>query len=75
MDNNSQSHVSAGNSNYTLFFFFLNLFEDVGGGWLEGRNSKGERGLVPTDYVEVRIYSCLLIKPGLCHMRFYELST
>ncbi|XP_074189853.1 sorting nexin-9 isoform X1 [Rhinolophus sinicus] len=26
---------------------------DVGGGWLEGRNSKGERGLVPTDYVEV----------------------
>lgn len=74
MDNNSQSQVSAGNSNYTLFFLF-NLFEDVGGGWLEGRNSKGERGLVPTDYVEVRIYSCLLIKPGLCHMRFYELST
>uniref|UniRef100_A0A5G2RCL6 Sorting nexin n=1 Tax=Sus scrofa TaxID=9823 RepID=A0A5G2RCL6_PIG len=26
---------------------------DVGGGWLEGRNSKGERGLVPTDYVEI----------------------
>ncbi|XP_063089020.1 sorting nexin-9 isoform X1 [Cavia porcellus] len=26
---------------------------DVGGGWLEGRNSKGGRGLVPTDYVEI----------------------
>uniref|UniRef100_A0A8C5TBD0 Sorting nexin n=1 Tax=Malurus cyaneus samueli TaxID=2593467 RepID=A0A8C5TBD0_9PASS len=26
---------------------------DVGGGWLEGRNSQGERGLVPTDYVEI----------------------
>uniref|UniRef100_A0A5F4W5Z8 Sorting nexin n=1 Tax=Callithrix jacchus TaxID=9483 RepID=A0A5F4W5Z8_CALJA len=26
---------------------------DVGGGWLEGRNVKGERGLVPTDYVEI----------------------
>ncbi|XP_012578933.1 PREDICTED: sorting nexin-9 isoform X1 [Condylura cristata] len=26
---------------------------DVGGGWLEGRNSRGERGLVPTDYVQV----------------------
>ncbi|NWI52309.1 SNX9 protein, partial [Calyptomena viridis] len=26
---------------------------DVGGGWLEGKNSQGERGLVPTDYVEV----------------------
>ncbi|XP_032109103.1 sorting nexin-9 isoform X1 [Sapajus apella] len=26
---------------------------DVGGGWLEGRNMKGERGLVPTDYVEI----------------------
>ncbi|XP_026560842.1 sorting nexin-9 isoform X2 [Pseudonaja textilis] len=25
---------------------------DVGGGWLEGKNSQGERGLVPTDYVE-----------------------
>ncbi|XP_012879992.1 PREDICTED: sorting nexin-9 [Dipodomys ordii] len=26
---------------------------DIGGGWLEGRNSKGEQGLVPTDYVEI----------------------
>ncbi|KAM6460771.1 sorting nexin-9 isoform 2-T2 [Liasis olivaceus] len=26
---------------------------DVGGGWLEGKNSHGERGLVPTDYVEI----------------------
>ncbi|XP_020665294.3 sorting nexin-9 isoform X1 [Pogona vitticeps] len=26
---------------------------DVGGGWLEGKNSHGERGLVPTDYVEM----------------------
>ncbi|XP_054675131.1 sorting nexin-9 isoform X2 [Grus americana] len=26
---------------------------DVGGGWLEGKNSQGERGLVPTDYVEI----------------------
>ncbi|XP_075410446.1 sorting nexin-9 isoform X1 [Tenrec ecaudatus] len=26
---------------------------NVGGGWLEGRNSKGEQGLVPTDYVEM----------------------
>ncbi|XP_068926409.1 sorting nexin-9 isoform X1 [Petaurus breviceps papuanus] len=26
---------------------------DVGGGWLEGKNNKGERGLVPTDYVEI----------------------
>ncbi|KAJ6664549.1 hypothetical protein lerEdw1_006122 [Lerista edwardsae] len=26
---------------------------DVGGGWLEGKNSQGERGLVPTDYVDI----------------------
>ncbi|XP_052606856.1 sorting nexin-9 isoform X4 [Peromyscus californicus insignis] len=26
---------------------------NVGGGWLEGRNNKGEQGLVPTDYVEI----------------------
>ncbi|XP_061480211.1 sorting nexin-9 isoform X2 [Rhineura floridana] len=26
---------------------------DVGGGWLEGKNNQGERGLVPTDYVEI----------------------
>ncbi|XP_038946688.1 sorting nexin-9 isoform X1 [Rattus norvegicus] len=26
---------------------------NVGGGWLEGKNSKGEQGLVPTDYVEI----------------------
>ncbi|KAL8186029.1 UNVERIFIED_CONTAM: Sorting nexin-9 [Gekko kuhli] len=26
---------------------------DVGGGWLEGKNSQGVRGLVPTDYVEI----------------------
>uniref|UniRef100_A0ACB8GBR9 Sorting nexin-9 n=1 Tax=Sphaerodactylus townsendi TaxID=933632 RepID=A0ACB8GBR9_9SAUR len=26
---------------------------DVGGGWLEGKNSQGERGLVPSDYVEI----------------------
>ncbi|KFQ13044.1 Sorting nexin-9, partial [Leptosomus discolor] len=26
---------------------------NVGGGWLEGKNSQGERGLVPTDYVEI----------------------
>ncbi|NXH41616.1 SNX9 protein, partial [Dicaeum eximium] len=26
---------------------------DVGGGWLEGKNSQGQRGLVPTDYVEI----------------------
>ncbi|XP_053149954.1 sorting nexin-9 isoform X2 [Hemicordylus capensis] len=26
---------------------------DIGGGWLEGKNSKGDRGLVPTDYVEI----------------------
>ena len=45
---------------------------DVGGGWLEGRNSKGERGLVPTDYVEVRTY-CPIVKPGLCQTSFYEL--
>lgn len=26
---------------------------NVGGGWLEGKNNKGEQGLVPTDYVEI----------------------
>ncbi|CAH2251554.1 sorting nexin-9 isoform X1 [Pelobates cultripes] len=26
--------------------------KDVGGGWIEGKNNHGERGLVPTDYVE-----------------------
>ncbi|KAM8952954.1 sorting nexin-9 [Pelodytes ibericus] len=26
--------------------------KDVGGGWIEAKNSQGERGLVPTDYVE-----------------------
>uniref|UniRef100_A0A8D1VGG8 Sorting nexin n=1 Tax=Sus scrofa TaxID=9823 RepID=A0A8D1VGG8_PIG len=33
--------------------FLRKIPTDVGGGWLEGRNSKGERGLVPTDYVEI----------------------
>ncbi|XP_069463825.1 sorting nexin-9 isoform X2 [Ambystoma mexicanum] len=27
--------------------------KDVGGGWLEAKNSQGERGLVPSDYVEI----------------------
>uniref|UniRef100_A0A7M4G2Q3 Sorting nexin n=1 Tax=Crocodylus porosus TaxID=8502 RepID=A0A7M4G2Q3_CROPO len=31
---------------------------DVGGGWLEAKNSQGERGLVPTDYVEVNGFTC-----------------
>ncbi|XP_075453105.1 sorting nexin-9 isoform X2 [Ascaphus truei] len=26
--------------------------KDVGGGWVEAKNSQGEKGLVPTDYVE-----------------------
>ncbi|NP_001120544.1 sorting nexin-9 [Xenopus tropicalis] len=26
--------------------------KDVGGGWIEAKNSQGDRGLVPTDYVE-----------------------
>ncbi|KAM4695366.1 sorting nexin-9 isoform 2-T2 [Discoglossus pictus] len=26
--------------------------KDVGGGWIEAKNNQGERGLVPTDYVE-----------------------
>ncbi|XP_059570403.1 sorting nexin-9 isoform X1 [Alligator mississippiensis] len=30
---------------------------DVGGGWLEAKNSQGERGLVPTDYVEILLES------------------
>nr|XP_033791605.1 LOW QUALITY PROTEIN: sorting nexin-9 [Geotrypetes seraphini] len=27
--------------------------KNVGGGWMEARNSQGEAGLVPTDYVEI----------------------
>ncbi|XP_063773726.1 sorting nexin-9 isoform X1 [Pseudophryne corroboree] len=27
--------------------------KDVGGGWIEAKNSQGQRGLVPTDYVEL----------------------
>ncbi|KAJ1152661.1 hypothetical protein NDU88_005436 [Pleurodeles waltl] len=27
--------------------------KDVGGGWLEAKNNQGERGLVPSDYVEI----------------------
>ncbi|KAK3516158.1 hypothetical protein QTP70_005508 [Hemibagrus guttatus] len=27
--------------------------QNVGGGWIEARNSRGEVGLVPEDYVEV----------------------
>ncbi|XP_018422696.1 PREDICTED: sorting nexin-9 isoform X1 [Nanorana parkeri] len=27
--------------------------KDVGGGWIEAKNNQGERGLVPTDYVEL----------------------
>jgi len=40
-------------------FLYCYFFQDVGGGWLEGKNSQGERGLVPTDYVEVSDYTAL----------------
>uniref|UniRef100_A0A8B9LIV6 Sorting nexin n=1 Tax=Astyanax mexicanus TaxID=7994 RepID=A0A8B9LIV6_ASTMX len=29
--------------------------QNIGGGWIEARNSRGEVGLVPEDYVEVRM--------------------
>lgn len=38
------------------FYFILKLFchfQDVGEGWWEGINSKGEKGLFPAGYVEV----------------------
>lgn len=27
--------------------------KDVGGGWIEAKNNRGDKGLVPTDYVEI----------------------
>lgn len=32
----------------------LALFQNIGGGWIEAQNSRGEVGLVPEDYIEVR---------------------
>lgn len=28
-------------------------FQNIGGGWIEAQNSRGEIGLVPEDYIEV----------------------
>ena len=36
--------------------WYLALFrlQSIGGGWIEAQNSRGEVGLVPEDYIEVR---------------------
>lgn len=31
----------------------LGLIQNIGGGWIEAQNSRGEVGLVPEDYIEV----------------------
>ncbi|CAM9311862.1 unnamed protein product, partial [Lampetra planeri] len=31
----------------------LMAFQNIGGGWIEAQNSRGEIGLVPEDYIEV----------------------
>uniref|UniRef100_A0A8C5CJ14 Sorting nexin n=1 Tax=Gadus morhua TaxID=8049 RepID=A0A8C5CJ14_GADMO len=39
-----------------LHFIFLcspTVFQNIGGGWIEAQNSRGEVGLVPEDYLEV----------------------
>lgn len=33
-------------------------FQSIGGGWIEAQNSRGEVGLVPEDYIEVRRTHC-----------------
>lgn len=34
---------------------FPRFSQGIGGGWIEARNSRGEVGLVPEDYVEVKL--------------------
>lgn len=39
---------------YTVTYCALLYFQNIGGGWIEAQNSKGDIGLVPEDYIEVR---------------------
>uniref|UniRef100_A0A4W5MC49 SH3 domain-containing protein n=1 Tax=Hucho hucho TaxID=62062 RepID=A0A4W5MC49_9TELE len=36
------------------------LNQNVGGGWIEAQNSRGESGLVPEDYLQVSVCLCSL---------------
>uniref|UniRef100_A0A4W4FY79 Sorting nexin n=1 Tax=Electrophorus electricus TaxID=8005 RepID=A0A4W4FY79_ELEEL len=40
--------------------------QNIGGGWLEAQNSRGEIGLVPEDYVEVRPWGTHRVKGAVC---------
>lgn len=49
----------------------LTAFQNIGGGWIEAQNSRGEIGLVPEDYIEVRswwiIRILMLQTPHIVH--------
>uniref|UniRef100_A0A8C7SBE4 Sorting nexin 9b n=1 Tax=Oncorhynchus mykiss TaxID=8022 RepID=A0A8C7SBE4_ONCMY len=45
--------LSSHKANHSLSYWCV-LFQGVGGGWIEAQNSRGEVGLVPEDYIEVR---------------------
>uniref|UniRef100_A0A8C7F785 Sorting nexin 9a n=1 Tax=Oncorhynchus kisutch TaxID=8019 RepID=A0A8C7F785_ONCKI len=42
------------------------LNQNVGGGWIEAQNSRGESGLVPEDYLQVSVCFLLLFFKQLC---------
>lgn len=54
--------LSPGISNM-LFRFSL---QNIGGGWIEAQNSRGDVGLVPEDYIEVRemVPECMVVVPS-----------
>lgn len=46
--------MAVGSLRANILCFGLTPFQSIGGGWIEAQNSRGEVGLVPEDYIEVR---------------------
>uniref|UniRef100_A0A8C6NKS5 Sorting nexin n=1 Tax=Nothobranchius furzeri TaxID=105023 RepID=A0A8C6NKS5_NOTFU len=48
--------------------------QSIGGGWIEAQNSKGQVGLVPEDYIEVRFSDSDNFSQGRTVIRFFILK-